>query len=262
GTGELGFFNRGARTEIGTFPGKELSNPLATCVVDVCPVGALTSTRFRFAERVFYLDKKPSLCTGCEVGCNITIEHRRGNIKRYKPRVNPEVNDYWMCDYGRASFERYKTVPRLTAPRVRGENGQLAPASWKEALDTVERKLRTAEGPIAILGSGFLTSEEALLFAELGDQVGPPHRAVTVDFGPEWHIPNLKGGITGREAAPNRRGAELAGLVPGASGLDAHAMLAGGTPVSVLVVTDSDFGKDAYDEAAVARLRQSAGTLI
>ncbi|MDP9122479.1 MAG: 2Fe-2S iron-sulfur cluster-binding protein, partial [Acidobacteriota bacterium] len=59
-TGEIGFFNRGARTEIGTFPGKQLDNPLATCVVDVCPVGALTSTRFRFAERVFYLDKKPS----------------------------------------------------------------------------------------------------------------------------------------------------------------------------------------------------------
>ena len=73
-------------------------------------MGALTSTRFRFAERVFYLDKKPSLCTGCDVGCNITIEHRRGDIKRYKPRFNPEVNDYWMCDYGRATFERYKTV--------------------------------------------------------------------------------------------------------------------------------------------------------
>ncbi len=113
GTGELGFFNRGARAEIGTFPGKELNNPLATCVVDICPVGALTSTRFRFAERVWYLDKKPSICTGCDVGCNITMEHRRGDIKRYKPRFNLEVNDYWMCDYGRATFERYKQQPRL-----------------------------------------------------------------------------------------------------------------------------------------------------
>ena len=227
-TGELGFFNRGARTEIGTFPGKELSNPLATCVVDICPVGALTSTRFRFAERVFYLDKKPSLCTGCEVGCNITIEHRRGDIKRYKPRTNPEVNDYWMCDYGRSTFERYKTVPRLTAPRLRGEDGRVAPAapaSYKDALDAVYRQLRAASAPsagasapIAILGSGFLTSEEALLFAELADQVGTPHRAVAVEIGPERHIPNLKGGITGREAAPNRRGAELAGLKSGALG--------------------------------------------
>jgi len=274
-TGELGFFNRGARTEIGTFPGKELSNPLATCVVDVCPVGALTSTRFRFAERVFYLEKKPSLCTGCEVGCNVTIEHRRGNIKRYKPRANPEVNDYWMCDYGRASFERYKTVPRLTAPRLRGEGGRSVPVSWKEALDAAYKKLRgvddgfarsgsaPAEGAIAILGSGFLTTEEAHLFAELADRLGTPHRAVAVDLGPEWHIPNLKGGITGREAAPNRRGAELAGLVPGASGMNAKDLLEGdgAARCALLVVADSDFGKAAWDEATVARLRQ-ARTLI
>jgi NADH dehydrogenase/NADH:ubiquinone oxidoreductase subunit G len=326
GTGDLGFFHRGARTEIGTFPGKHLDNQLATCVVDICPVGALTSTRFRFAERVFYLDKKPSLCTGCEVGCNITIEHRRGVIKRYKPRFNPDVNDYWMCDYGRATFERYSGAPRvpgapgtpevpgvpgtpevpgvpgtpeviiarLTAPRLRRDAGSLgvatepmrprpnlgpelpakagrqtqspaaaaaaatatpggaasrqaaapapAPVSWKEALDTVARHLRSrsAEGAIAMLGSGFLTTEEAYLFAQLAEVAGTPHRSVAVDLGPERHIPNLQGGVTGREAAPNRRGAELAGLVPQAiqAATAATAAAAGsttppmGTPVS------------------------------
>ena len=126
-TGELGFFNRGARTEIGIFPGKPLDNHLASSVVDICPVGALTSTRFRFAERVFYLDKKPSLCTGCEVGCNITIEHRRGKIKRYKPRFNVEVNDYWMCDYGRSTFERYRQLPRLAAPRAPRRTAETVP---------------------------------------------------------------------------------------------------------------------------------------
>jgi ferredoxin len=122
-TGSLGFFNRGARTEIGTFPGKELDDPLATNVVDICPVGALTSTRFRFAERVWYLDKKPSICTGCDVGCNVTLEHRRGAIRRYKPRANPEVNDFWLCDYGRSTHERYRDLPRLAAPRVGQERG-------------------------------------------------------------------------------------------------------------------------------------------
>ncbi len=213
GTGELGFFNRGARVEIGTFPGKELSNPLATCVVDICPVGALTSTRFRFAERVWYLDKKPSLCTGCEVGCNITMEHRRGDIKRYKPRFNPEVNDYWMCDYGRASFERYKTVPRLVSTR--------GASSWKDALDKVHQGLLDANGSdqgkggdIAVLGSGYLTTEEAWLFGKLGDAVGAKSRSVPVDVGPERTIPNLKG-PTGRSrgarwprtaGAPSSRG--------------------------------------------------------
>ena len=269
-TGELGFFNRGARAEIGTFPGKPLDNPLSTCVVDICPVGALTSTRFRFAERVFYLDKKPSLCTGCEVGCNITVEHRRGKIKRYKPRFNPEVNDYWMCDFGRASFERYQQVPRLSTIRARAEGGNgttgFSSLGWKETLDLVARKLRTrsAEGTVAFLGSGFLTVEEAYLFAKLADAVGSPHRSVPVDRGTAWTIPNLKGGITGVEAAPNRRGAELAGLAPGTPGasgtlLDHDALLLGdgAAQCSVLVVCDSDFGKAAWAPETVERLRKA-----
>jgi NADH-quinone oxidoreductase subunit G len=258
GTGELGFFHRGARTEIGTFPGKQLDNQLATCVVDICPVGALTSTRFRFAERVFYLDKRPSLCTGCEVGCNITIEHRRGAIKRYKPRFNPDVNDYWMCDHGRATFERYRDLPRLGAPRLRQAGPSpdaatdpmrprpdlsarppapaavappVAPVSWREALDAVARHLRSrsAEGAVAFLGSGFLTTEEAYLFARLADVAATPHRSVAVELGPERHIPNLQGGLTGREAAPNRRGAEIAGLGSVAFGTQSTSGTAGAT---------------------------------
>lgn len=263
GTGELGFFNRGARAEIGTFPGKELSNPLATCVVDVCPVGALTSTRFRFAERVWYLDKKPSICTGCEVGCNVTMEHRRGDIKRYKPRFNVEVNDYWMCDYGRSTFERYKLTPRLTAPRLRaaGANGNgHAPytfTSWQSALDTIHARVREAEGQgeVVVLGSGFLTCEEAYLFAKLADGMGAAHRPVPVDLGPAWTIPrHQRPPITGREQAPNRRGAELAGLGGSAEDLligDAAARCA------VLIVSDSDFGQAAYSAEAVAKLRQA-----
>jgi NADH-quinone oxidoreductase subunit G len=304
GTGELGFFHRGARTEIGTFPGKQLDNQLATCVVDICPVGALTSTRFRFAERVFYLDKRPSLCTGCEVGCNITIEHRRGAIKRYKPRFNPDVNDYWMCDYGRATFERYRDLPRLSAPRLRqaGPRGAapgvatdplrprpdltarppapaavsppVAPVSWREALDAVARHLRSrsAEGAIAFLGSGFLTTEEAYLFARLADVAGTPHRSVAVELGPERHIPNLQGGLTGREAAPNRRGAELAGLAAATAAeaeaagpiLDAESLLRGdgAARCAVLVVCDSDFGAAAWDPATVERLRRARVLIV
>jgi NADH-quinone oxidoreductase subunit G len=272
GTGEIGFFNRGARTEIGTFPGRELANELATCVVDICPVGALTSTRFRFAERVFYLDKKPSLCTGCDAGCNITIEHRRGDIKRYKPRYNPEVNDYWMCDYGRSSFERYKATPRLTAPRRRraGGDAQLAGLGWKEALDGLAAHLRadpeSRGGGVAFLGSAQLSCEEAFLFARLADLAGASRRGVAVDPGPRHTIPNLKGGVSGVEKGPNRRGAELAGLAPapGAGGVgDLGDLLQGdgAARCALLVVADSDFGDGAYDPETVARLRQ-AGFLV
>jgi NADH-quinone oxidoreductase subunit G len=262
-TGELGFFDRGAATEIGTFPGKPLDNPLATCVVDICPVGALTSTRFRFAERVWYLDKRPSICTGCDVGCNITLEHRRGVIKRYKPRFNPEVNDYWMCDFGRASHERYRELPRLTAPRV-GRDAEARPIAWKEAIDILFQAVRAkrGDGATAFLGSGFLTTEEAFLVARLADLVESPHRSVWVDSAPPRTIPNPAGGVTGHEAAPNRRGVELAGLRPGPGGLDAERLLVeGAASCAVLFVTDSDFGRAAHDPKIVERLR-AAHTLV
>jgi NADH-quinone oxidoreductase subunit G len=259
-TGELGFFDRGADTEIGTFPGRPLDNALATCVVDICPVGALTSTRFRFAERVWYLDKRPSICTGCDVGCNITLEHRRGVIKRYKPRLNPEVNDYWMCDYGRSTHERYRDLPRLTAPRVgRGEEARAV--AWKEAIDVLFQALRAkrADGATAFLGSGFLTTEEAFLLARIADLAESPHRSVWVDSGPPRTIPNPAGGITGHDAAPNRRGVELAGLRPGPGGLDAERLLVegGAAACAVLFVADSDFGRAAHDPKIVERLREA-----
>ncbi|HEV7670990.1 MAG TPA: 2Fe-2S iron-sulfur cluster-binding protein [Thermoanaerobaculia bacterium] len=261
GTSEIGFFNRGSHAEIGVFPGKELSNPLATCVVDVCPVGALTSTRFRFAERVFNLDKKPSICAGCDAGCNITIEHRRGKIRRYKPRTNPEVNDYWMCDDGRASWEKYRDRPRLTSPRVRGKA-----TTWKEALDAVYARVRSrsAEGATAILGSGQLTTEEAYLFAQLADQIGTPHRSVAVDPFPERRIPNPQGGVVGNEAAPNRRGAELAGLAARPGAFTANELIAGdaASRCATVIVGDGDFGAAAWDEAAVARLREASFLIV
>jgi len=265
GDGALGFFNRGGRTEIGVFPGQELDHPLSGNVVDICPVGALTSTRFRFAERVWYLDKKPSLCTGCDVGCNITLEHRRGQIRRYKPRFNPDVNDYWLCDYGRSTHERYEQLPRLASPRIRTEEGDLRSTGWKDALDTAYAHLvsHAAEGAVAFLGSGHLTTEEAYLLAQVADQVGSPHRAVVTEAGPERTIPRPHGPITGREAAPNRRGAELVGLATPEGGLTAEDLLHGGgaAKCAVLVVADSDFGRGAHDPEVVARLRQ-AQTLI
>ncbi|KAB2965437.1 MAG: molybdopterin-dependent oxidoreductase [Thermoanaerobaculia bacterium] len=259
-TGELSFFERGSHAEIGTFPGRPLDNPLSTCVVDICPVGALTSTRFRFAERVWYLDKNPSICTGCDAGCNITLEHRRGAIRRLKPRFNPEVNDYWMCDHGRATHERYHELPRLAAPMLR-RDGERRPVGWREALDTLFSALRAkrTDGGVAILGSGFLTTEESWLLARLSNLVDTPHRSAHVDPGPERHIPNPAGGVFGRDAAPNRRGAELAGLVARDGGLDAGRLVEGdgASHCSALFVADSDFGPAAHDPAVVERLRQA-----
>ena len=260
GTGELGFFQRGARAEIGVFPGRELDSDLATNVVDICPVGALTSTRFRFAERVWYLDKRPSLCTGCDAGCNITIEHRQGTIRRYKPRVNPEVNDHWMCDYGRESFEPYVRFPRLGEPRVAG-GGDEPPrnTSWEEAIDLVASQLQPGD-LVAFLGSGSMTTEEAFLLRRLADVVDSPHRSTALEPGEsEHHIPNPSGGVSGTEASPNRRGAELAGLRPEPGAISADDLLAGNAAeaCSFLFVADSDRGFASKDPDVVERLRKA-----
>jgi NADH-quinone oxidoreductase subunit G len=263
GTSELGFFQRGARTEIGVFPGKVLDNDLSTCVVDVCPVGALTSTRFRFAERVWYLDKRPSICTGCDAGCNITVEHRRGVIRRYKPRHNPAVNDYWMCDHGRTTFEPYAAAARLAAPRLNAEASAVA-TDWNRALDAVTKALLSAasNGPVAFLGGGDLSTEEAYLMARLADAVHSPHRAVRIGVGPERAVPNLNGGVRGSDTAPNRRGAELAGLAPGEGGLSAATLIDGdGAARCSMLIVAGELGPPADDPATVERLR-SARTLV
>jgi NADH-quinone oxidoreductase subunit G len=267
-TGSLGFFNRGARTEIGTFPGAELDDDLSTNVVDICPVGALTSTRFRFAERVWYLTKEPSLCTGCEVGCNVTVEHRKGAIRRYKPRENHQVNDFWMCDYGRSSHERYGMLPRLATPRIADSRQQdgFRETTWREALDAVAQAVRDADGSVAVLGSADQTTEEAWMLAQVADRIGASSRGVHVEHGPRRRIPNpnLPGGeIVGTEHGPNRRGAELAGLdgdldVQSIGGIGGIGGIGEG---GVLIVADSDLGAVAHEPEAIARFR-AAGTLI
>jgi len=267
GTGELGFFQRGARTEIGVFPGKVLDNDLSTCVVDVCPVGALTSTEFRFAERVWYLDKKPSICTGCDVGCNLTLEHRRGAIKRLKPRFNAAVNDYWMCDHGRGTYRRWEEGERLTTPlnrqaiegTVNGGSSQV-PVSWTVAMKSIQGVLDGLEEPAAtaFLASAQVATEEAFLLERLARSVGSPNRLAWVPPGPRRRIPTPNGDLIGSDAAPNRRGLELVGLSSSSQGeLTAELLLyaEGAIGLGFVFVLDADLGGDENDPELVARLR-------
>ncbi len=115
-TNELGIFNRGDHSEIGTFDGRPLNNPYAVNTVDICPVGALTSKDFRFRQRVWFLSDKPSICTGCSTGCSVDVYHNKEGLWRVKPR-HSEVNGYWMCDHGR---EIYKST-NVTVTEFVGE---------------------------------------------------------------------------------------------------------------------------------------------
>ena len=114
-TKELGIFNRGDHSEIGIFKDKPLENNYALNTVDICPVGALTSKKFRFQQRVWYLKKAPSVCTGCSTGCNINVYYNEEGLWRIRPRYNSAVNQHWMCDKGRETLKHVNAPGRLKA---------------------------------------------------------------------------------------------------------------------------------------------------
>jgi NADH-quinone oxidoreductase subunit G len=178
GTGEMQFFGRGDHTVIGTIDDRPLENPYSGNVVDICPVGALTSRDFRFKCRVWFLNSTDTVCGGCSTGCSVRLDHRDGNLFRMVPRRNVEVNKSWLCDEGRLSFHELENGERLLRPMVKGQDGMQAPVKWEDALRAIDVNLkdcREAFGANAILGlaSASSTNEALFLFKEyLTEQIG------------------------------------------------------------------------------------------
>jgi len=174
GTRELAFFNRGNRTEIGTFEDMPIENPYSGNLVDICPVGALTSADFRFACSVWRLDGGvDSVCPGCSTGCNIRVDYRNRTVYRFVPRRNPAVNKSWICDEGRLSYKWLNRPDRLTAPMVR-RSGRLEQVSWDEALAEAARQIAEAagKGEAVFVPSARATNEELYLLKKLADAAG------------------------------------------------------------------------------------------
>ena len=137
GTGELSLIERGGHAFVWTHEGKALDNEWSACAADVCPVGALTTKEFRFRKRVWWLDKARSVCDGCEIGCNVSIEHRDRAVYRFLPRVNLAVNDFWICDYGRFRAEELNGNDFTRPDRQSRRNG---------SRDALGRGARRGEG--------------------------------------------------------------------------------------------------------------------
>jgi NADH-quinone oxidoreductase subunit G len=174
-TGELLVRQRGNHAEIDIFPDHPVDNPLAGNVVDLCPVGALLDKDFLHSQRVWFLSKHDAICTRCSTGCNISAEENRGELWRFKPRFNPHVNDYWICDEGRYSYKAANDPALLAASYLR-VNGTLSPTAINQVLNTIDQSLKgiAAEGrkSIGVL-SPFLTVEEAYLFASYLKSLNP-----------------------------------------------------------------------------------------
>jgi len=160
-TNELGIFHRGDHSEIAVAPGLTLDNAYSLSVVDLCPVGALTSRDFRFRKRVYRLDSTDSICPGCATGCNMRIGHADGRLYRQTPRTNLAVNEYWMCDHGRLLYKLVGGDDRLTEPMMReGETHE--PVGWERLWSELKSRLDAlGEGRrLVLVGSPHATLEE------------------------------------------------------------------------------------------------------
>ena len=165
----LGFVDRGSHTVLTAHPGKRLENNYSLNTVDICPVGALTSTDFRFKMRVWFLKETKSICTNCATGCNTIIGSREDIVYRQTPRQNDHVNSCWMCDYGRLNFKYLEADNRLLEPQVFSGN-KLEPSDWKTAINQAGLQLRQFNGAnIAIVASGRMTNEELWLTRKIAD---------------------------------------------------------------------------------------------
>lgn len=165
---DLGTWGRGSKTEINVLPDIPVDNPYSGNVVEICPVGALTSNSFRYKIRVWQLEATPSVCALCGDGCNIKIWSRDDKIYRITSRQNEEVDEGFLCDKGRFGFDFVNHPERLKGPLVR-KNGELSPASWDEAIKLLASKLKATKqqsgsDSLAGIGSSKLTNEENYLF--------------------------------------------------------------------------------------------------
>ncbi len=150
GTGELGIVNRTDAARVAIFPGRPLDNRYALNVVDLCPVGAMTSADFRFQQRVWFLQKDEGICHGCSKGCNIYIDHHREKYKddiiyRFRPRFNEQVNGYFICDEGRLSY-RGENENRLVSARRKGKEIEA-----ERAVELADRAVSAAKNSLVLL---------------------------------------------------------------------------------------------------------------
>jgi NADH-quinone oxidoreductase subunit G len=166
-TSEFGVFSRGDHSELDVYPGKQLDSNYSGNVADICPVGALTDKDFRFKCRVWYLAQTKSVCPGCSTGCNITVEwdksrphqHKKDRVMRLKPRHNPDVNDYWMCDQGRYNYH-FIDENRILHPQFKDDF-----VSWDQGIGLLSQTLRHLHDSkrtnrIGVMASNQLTNED------------------------------------------------------------------------------------------------------
>jgi NADH dehydrogenase/NADH:ubiquinone oxidoreductase subunit G len=165
--GQLVAVNRGAQSVIATFEDEPYRGAFSGNVTELCPVGALTSTQYRFEARPWEIQNVPTVCGLCPVGCNISATTREGKVKRVLSRNHPEVDEGWLCDKGRFAYSHLHAHDRITAPLVKAGPRRFEPVSWEDALDAAESTLRAGGSSTVTALSGGESVEEAYALARL-----------------------------------------------------------------------------------------------
>ena len=196
-TAELGMMFRGDREVLDIDEGRRLDNPYSMNVVDICPVGALTAKDFRFKSRVWELHATPTTCNGCATGCAVELHHKQTRPYRVVPRLDPDVNSYWMCDHGRMIYKELDPALRVEHAVVDGE-----PAPLSEAIAEAARRLSGKR--CAVVFSAVETTEANLALAEVARRLDA---TAFLARRPEGEGDDLLRDV---DANPNLRGARLA----------------------------------------------------
>ena len=188
---ELGMTGRGEHAEIMPFVEKSVDSEISGNIIDVCPVGALTSKPFRFSARTWELRRKPGIAPHDSWGSAVSFHTKHDEVKRVVPRENEEVNQCWLSDRDRFSYQALRASDRALQPAVRVDGGRkLSPLSWSETADFFAENIRAVIkefGPeqVGFLASPRATSEELFLFAKLARELGCQNidaRPVVRDF--------------------------------------------------------------------------------
>ena len=179
----ISFTQRGNNTQVMTFPDEPFASYFSGNTVQICPVGALTATPYRFKARPWDLEQRESTCTTCSVGCRTVVQSSRDELLRFQGVDSDPVNWGWLCDKGRFNFQSTNSDERLSTPQVKSGDS-FAASSWSEALESVARVIRHArQGSVAILGGARGTNEDAFMWGALADATGITMRDAQLDDG-------------------------------------------------------------------------------
>jgi NADH-quinone oxidoreductase subunit G len=156
---------RGAKQQVGIATDEPFNSYFSGNTVQICPVGALTSSSYRFRSRPFDLVSVPTTCEHCASGCSLRTDYRRETVMRRLAWEDPAVNEDWNCDKGRFAFSYLKTN-RLTQPKVRTKDGNQVDALWPDAIDFAAKGLKDAKGKVGVVLGGRLTLEDAYAYSK------------------------------------------------------------------------------------------------